>query len=147
MVSVFHNIYPFLYRVFRLTRELFTRTETSPLPVNTRHSWSLSSEGSLPCHTYTDTGHPFIMVISTYPCHLHLFPRVKQWSYHYLFLRLRSVAAGFHSATMCTHRSIYIQFIRSYYQVKYGKRNASVNIHLIWIVLKPDEMYITFSIV
>ena len=29
-----------------------------------RHSWPLSSEGSLACHTYCDTGHPFIMVIS-----------------------------------------------------------------------------------
>ena len=27
-----------------------------------RHSWPLSSEGSLACHTYCDTGHPFIMV-------------------------------------------------------------------------------------
>ena len=24
------------------------------------HSWPLSSEGSLACHTYCDTGHPFI---------------------------------------------------------------------------------------
>ena len=29
-----------------------------------RHLWSLSSEGSLACHTYCDTEHPFIMVIS-----------------------------------------------------------------------------------
>ena len=29
-----------------------------------RHSWPLSSEGSLSYHTYCDTGHPFIMVIS-----------------------------------------------------------------------------------
>ena len=27
----------------------------------TRHSWPLSSEGSSACHTYCDTGHPFIM--------------------------------------------------------------------------------------
>ena len=27
-----------------------------------RQSWPLSSEGSLACHTYCDTGHPFIMV-------------------------------------------------------------------------------------
>ena len=32
-----------------------------------RHSWPLSSEGSLECHTYCDTGHPFIMVISEDP--------------------------------------------------------------------------------
>ena len=31
-----------------------------------RHSWPLSSEGSLACHTYCDMG-PFIMVISEDP--------------------------------------------------------------------------------
>ena len=30
----------------------------------TWHSWKLSSGGSLTCHTYTDTGQPFIMFIS-----------------------------------------------------------------------------------
>ena len=29
----------------------------------TRHSWPLSNEGSLACHTFCDTGHRFIMVI------------------------------------------------------------------------------------
>ena len=29
-----------------------------------RHSRPFSSEGSLACHTYCDTGHPFMMVIS-----------------------------------------------------------------------------------
>ena len=29
-----------------------------------RRSWPMSSERSLACHTYFDTGHPFIMVIS-----------------------------------------------------------------------------------
>ena len=33
-----------------------------------RHSWPLSSEGSLPCYTYFDTGHPSIMVIFEDPC-------------------------------------------------------------------------------
>ena len=32
-----------------------------------RPSWPLSSEGSLMCHTYCDTGHPFVMVISEDP--------------------------------------------------------------------------------
>ena len=40
------------------------------------HSWPLSSEGSLACHTYWDTGHPFIMVISEDPWHSHLLPSV-----------------------------------------------------------------------
>ena len=32
-----------------------------------RHSWPLSSEGSLAFHTYCDSGHPFEMVISKDP--------------------------------------------------------------------------------
>ena len=40
------------------------------------HSWPLSSEASLACHTFCDTGHPFIMVISKDPCHSHLLWRV-----------------------------------------------------------------------
>ena len=59
-----------------------------------QHSWPLSSEGSLTCQTYCDTRHPFIMVISENPWHAHLLLSVWQWSYHYLFLRLRSVAAA-----------------------------------------------------
>ena len=39
-----------------------------------RHSWPSSSEGSNTCHTYCDTGHSFIMVISEDPWHSHLFP-------------------------------------------------------------------------
>ena len=27
-----------------------------------RHSWPLSSDGSLACHTYCDTGHPFMVI-------------------------------------------------------------------------------------
>ena len=63
-----------------------------------RHSWSLSSEGSLAWHTYYDTGHPFIMVISEDPWHSikPIAERLAAWSCHYmyLFLRLRSVADG-----------------------------------------------------
>ena len=52
---------------------IFTDSETSPLPVKVyAHMWSLSIEGSLACHTYCDTGHPFIMFISEDPWHLHL---------------------------------------------------------------------------
>ena len=59
-------------KIIRHKVELFvdlrpTHVEKSPLPVNdfttltdTRRSWPLSSEGSLACHTYCDTGHPFI---------------------------------------------------------------------------------------
>ena len=59
-----------------------------------RHSWPMSSEGSLTCHTHCDTGLSFIMVISEDPWHSHLLPSVWQWSCHYLLLRLRSVRPG-----------------------------------------------------
>ena len=59
-----------------------------------RHSWPLSREGSLTCHNCCDTGLPFIMVISEDPWHSHMLPSVWQWSWHKLFLWLRSVATG-----------------------------------------------------
>ena len=58
------------------------------------HLWPLSSEGSLAFHTYFDTGHPFIIVISKDQWHSHLLPSIWQWSCQYLFLRLGSVTAG-----------------------------------------------------
>ena len=48
----------------------------------------------LACHTYCDMGHPFIMVIFEDPWHSHLLQSVGQLNCHYLFLRLRSVAAA-----------------------------------------------------
>ena len=41
-----------------------------------RHSWSLSIEDSLECHTYSDMGHPFIMVIFEDPWHCRAFSKV-----------------------------------------------------------------------
>ena len=67
-----------------------------------RHS-RLSSEGSWACHTNCDTGHPFIMVIAEDPWHSHLMPSVKQWSCHYLFLRLGSVAPSIRSQALSGH--------------------------------------------
>ena len=58
-----------------------------------RHLWLLSSGGSLACHTYCDTEHPFIMVISEDQWHSQLMPSVRQGSGNYLFLRLGSAAA------------------------------------------------------
>ena len=37
-----------------------------------RRFWLLSSEGSLACHTYCNTRHPFIMVVFGDPWHSHL---------------------------------------------------------------------------
>ena len=41
-----------------------------------RHLWPLSSEGSFACHTYYDTGRPFIMVISENPWHTPIAERL-----------------------------------------------------------------------
>ena len=80
--------------------EFFTHMETSPVPVKGSIFWHklgtpghLSSRGCLACHTYCDTGHPFIMVISEDPWHSHLLPSGWQWSCHYLFLQLWSATA------------------------------------------------------
>ena len=77
---------------FRPTRKIFHSCEDVTIAgeglqllTYARHSWPLSSEGSLACHTYCDTGHPFIIVISEDPRHSHLLPSVKQWSCHYLY--------------------------------------------------------------
>ena len=55
--------------------------------------------GSLVCHTYRDTGHPFIMVISEDPWHSHLMPSFSQWSCHYCFNDLDLSRLGFEQPT------------------------------------------------
>ena len=55
------------------------------------HLRPFSHEGSLVCPSYWYTEHPNTMVISEEPW---LSLGVWQWSCHYLFLRLMSVAAG-----------------------------------------------------
>ena len=54
----------------------------------TLQAYQLSSDGTLACNTYCNTGHTFILVISEDPWHSHLLPNFLQWSCHYLFLRL-----------------------------------------------------------
>ena len=57
-----------------------------------RHSWPLSSEVSLACHNYRDTGHPFIMVISETPRFLSLQQLCNcKYYYHCPFTRSRTV--------------------------------------------------------
>ena len=65
------------------------------------HSWPLSSEGSLTSHTNCDTDLPFIQVFSEDPWRSNLLPSVWQWSCHYLFLRLRSIANGDQTPISC----------------------------------------------
>ena len=59
-----------LFGVFRPTENfsLIRRRHNRPVKDWTRHSWPLSSEGSIACHIYCDTGHPFIMFISYIYC-------------------------------------------------------------------------------
>ena len=47
--------------------DITTAVEGLQILTYARHLWPLSSEGSLACHTYCDTGHPFIKVISKDP--------------------------------------------------------------------------------
>ena len=68
--------------VFRPTQEFFTTITDERLQILTcaGHLWPLSSEGSLACHNYYYTGHPFIMVTSEDLWHSHLLPSVWQRS-------------------------------------------------------------------
>ena len=80
----------YLFGFFSPTREFFTHLMTSPLMVKgckfrlmlgTHGHWAvrvlwLSSEGSLMCHTYCDTGQPFLMVISKDPWNSYLLPSI-----------------------------------------------------------------------
>ena len=58
-------------RFFHSFGNVTTAGEGLPILTYTRHSWPSSCEGSLACHTYCDTGHPFLMVISDDPWHSH----------------------------------------------------------------------------
>ena len=51
-------------RIFHSYGDVTIAGEGLQISTFARHSWPLSSGGSLTCHTYCDTGHPFIMVIS-----------------------------------------------------------------------------------
>ena len=97
------NVYPIWFCFcffdclsFRPIREFFTYMEKSPLPMKGCKflpSFWPGSEGSSACRTYCDRLHPYKMVISEDPWHKHLLRNVLQWSCHYLFLLLSSVAA------------------------------------------------------
>ena len=88
-----------LFGVSRPTWEFFNHIETTLLPVKGRNIYLCSALISIEqwrffsVPTYCDTRHAFIMVITEDPWHLNLLPSVLQSSCHYLFLRLRSVAA------------------------------------------------------
>ena len=63
-------------RIFHLFKDVTIADERLQILTYARHLEQLSSEGSLACHIYCDTGHPFIMVISEDPWHSPLLPSV-----------------------------------------------------------------------
>ena len=62
----------FFIFIFYSYGDVTITSEVLQIMIYTRHSWTLSSEGTLACHTYFNTGHPFIMVISEDTWHSHL---------------------------------------------------------------------------
>ena len=60
-------IVPLENRIFHPYGDVTITGERLQILTYARHSWPLSSEGSLACHTYYDTERPFIMVISEDP--------------------------------------------------------------------------------
>ena len=97
-------------RIFYSYGDLTITGKGLQILTNARNSWPLSSEGSLACHTYCDTGYPCIMVISEDPwhSHIHLLLSIWQWSSHYLFLQLRSVAAGIRTTNLTLVRRTFL---------------------------------------
>ena len=65
-----------LSKIFHSYGDVIIAGEGLQILTYARHSWPLSSEGSLAYHTYCDTGHPFKMVISEDPWHSNLQPSV-----------------------------------------------------------------------
>ena len=54
-------------RIFHSFQDVTNNGEGLQILTNSRHSWSLSSKKSLTCHSYSDMGQHFIMVISEDP--------------------------------------------------------------------------------
>ena len=111
MVCLFIWSLSFHSRIFHSYGEVTIAGEGLQILTYARYSWPLSSEGSLAC---CDTGLPFIMVISEDPWHSHLLPSVWQWSCHYLFLRLRSVATANRTPT---RRTLYLYVIAAVWRM------------------------------
>ena len=129
-----------LFGVLHSNRKLFTHMETSPLPVKGFKFWQMicthSSEGTLACHNYCDTGHPFIRVISEDSWYSHLLQSVWQWSYRYLFLRLRSVATGIRTSNLPlarrTKKGLAKNSKYTFWWIKMKKPLACIFQHNIW---------------
>ena len=84
-------------RIFLSYGDVTIAGEGLHILTSVRHSWLFSSDGSLACYTYLDTGHPFI---SEDPLHSHLLPSVWLWSCHFKFYALRLSRLGFEHLTL-----------------------------------------------
>ena len=75
---------------------------------NTRLSWPSSSEGSYACHTYCDTVHPIIVVISEEPygTHTQMLPSVGSGTVTTCFYDLDLLRLGFERPTFCMQAKI-----------------------------------------
>ena len=73
-VCLFVNL--FVSSIFHSCGDVTMIGEGLQILTYARHPWPSSSVGSLACHTYCETAHPFIMVISEGPWHSHLLPSV-----------------------------------------------------------------------
>ena len=86
-------------RIFHSYGDVTITSEGLQILTYAWHSWPLRSEGSLTCHTYCDTGHSFIMVISEEPWHSHILPSVWQWNVTTCFYYLGLSRLGFEHPT------------------------------------------------
>ena len=86
-------------RIFHSYKDVTMTGEGLQILTYARCLWSLSSEGSLVCHTYYDTGHPLIKVISEDPWHSHLLPSVGREADTTCFCDLGLSRLGFEHPT------------------------------------------------
>ena len=103
------------FGVYRSTREfslIVTITiEGLQTLTHSRYLWPLSSEGSLECHTYLDTGHPFTLVISELSLPVFTTKVCSGWD-----LNTQTSSCGANALTHCVAAvvicySLYLKFI------------------------------------
>ena len=88
-------VFVYYHTTFHSYGDITITDERLQILTYARHSWPLSIEGSLACHNYCDTEHPFIMVISKDPWHSHLLPSVCSWAVTTCFYDLDLSWLGF----------------------------------------------------
>ena len=133
------RLFLFVCLEFRHTRDVSTHLETSPLPVKGCKFWpmlrmAMSSEGSLACDTFCDTGHSFLMVILEDPWHSHLLPSGWQWSCRYMFSDLGLLRLGFEHQTFRLRGDLNMFFKKK--KKRKRKKITPVRIYQIFFSLK-----------